>query len=244
MIDDVTASTEVLLGNSSSSLDTASTLSLDVESLANSSMDNGLDELKDHAEEVNKVAEGNFYPIEATIVDNDCSSSREVLYPNFDNQSSTPTEISGESSFETKSFGNLECEDSVGKLVGEITLPMAVPSMENHSSTSFNDSDLNTGDKVFSPLESSMDLSLEQKDWHALEGVDDSSKNILEDVSSTSEVSIMENLSGDNNIDLVVHSADSSCINLDSSANLSLEEKVAKFVQNGDLDPVEGKSNV
>lgn len=93
--------------------------------------------------EVNNVAGGNFYPTEATIVDNDCSSSRKGHDPNFDNQSCVSAEIPGELSFETKSSGNLECEDSiVGKIVGEITLSSAVPSMENHSNTPFNDSDL------------------------------------------------------------------------------------------------------
>ncbi|KAF1877903.1 hypothetical protein Lal_00038213 [Lupinus albus] len=162
LVDDVTASTKILFGDNSSSLDTDSTQSLDectsipLESSANSSMDNGLGELKDHAEEVNKV------PIELTITD-DYNSSREIHYPNFDNPSFIPTEISGESSFETKSCGNFECEDTMGKLVKEIALPLTVSSVENHSNTSFNDSDLDTEDEMFSHLESSMELSLEQK---------------------------------------------------------------------------------
>ncbi|XP_061357146.1 protein PTST homolog 3, chloroplastic isoform X2 [Gastrolobium bilobum] len=222
--DDVAAATESLPGNSSGGLCIDSTLRLDecssvVGSSGDSSAEDGLGELKDHAEEINNVAEGN-----------DCSSSREGLSPNFDSQSSImPTEISGESS-------NSECEDSlVGRIVGEIiTLPLAVP-----SNTSFNDSDLDAGDKEFSHSEPSNDLSLEQKDWCPLEGLDDSNNNIAEDVPSTSEVSIRENLSGDNKVDSIVYSADSSCINLDAPANLSLEEKVANFIQNGDLDPVE-----
>ncbi|KAK7267750.1 hypothetical protein RIF29_20429 [Crotalaria pallida] len=230
LVGDVTASIEVLLGNNSSSSDTDSTISLDehtsfpVEPLANLSMDNG-----EHNEEVSQV------PIEGTVVDNDFSTTSEILYPNFDNQNSIPTEISGESSFETKASGNLECEGSVGELVGEVV----VPSVENHSNTSFNDSDLDNEHKVFSPLQSSMESSLEHKDWHALEGLDDSNNNILEDVPSTSEASVMENLFGDSKNDLLAHSADNSPVTIDSSANLALVEKVANFIQNGDLDLLE-----
>ncbi|XP_057434385.1 protein PTST homolog 3, chloroplastic isoform X2 [Lotus japonicus] len=245
-VDEDTASTEFLSGNSSSSLCTGSTLSLDgctsvpLESLANSTVEDGLGELNDHAEDVNNVAEGNFYSSEVITVDNDCSSPREGFYPSSYSQSSMPTEISGETSSVTTSSGNSECEDRlVGKTAGHITLPSTVPSMENHSNTSFTDSDIDTGDKELSHLLPTFDLSLEKKDWYALEGLDDSNDNITEDVSTTSEFSIRGNLSGENKINSVTHSAESSSINLDNSANLSLEERVANFIQNGDLDPVE-----
>lgn len=238
LVDDAMASTEFLRGDSSDSLYTNSTLSSDEESSANSSVESGLGELKDHAEEVNNVAEGNFHPSEVAVLDNDCSSSSKGLYPNFDSQSSMPTQISGEYSIETMSSGNSECEDTlVGKVVGDITFASAVPSMENHSNTSFNDSDIDTEDKEFSHLESSIDLSMEEKNWCELEGLDDSNNNITEDVPTTSEFS-------ESKIDSIIHSADSSGIDLDYSANLSLEEKVANFIQNGDLDPAEGNSNM
>ena len=250
LVGDVPASTEVCLGNNSSGSDTDSTLSLDectsipIESSANLTVNDGLGEPTDHAEEVNRVAEGNFYSTEVAVVDNDCSSSREGLYANFNNQSSImPTEISGEPPFGTKYSGNLECENNlVGKMVGDITLPSVDPSVENHCNTSFNDSAPDTEDKVFSPLSSSMDLSLEQRDRCALEGLDESNNNIAEDVPSAAEVSIMEDLSGENIVNPLAQ-ADSSSINIDSLANLSLEEKVANFIQNGDLDPVEGNLN-
>ncbi|KAK7345508.1 hypothetical protein VNO77_16112 [Canavalia gladiata] len=241
LVNDVTASTEFLLGNSSSSVyvDSSSLdecTSFSVEALANSPLEDGLGEVKDHAEVVNDVSEGNFYPTEATVADNDSNSSREGLYSNFDNQSSMPTEISGESPFQTMSSGYSEREDSlVGKMVGEISLPLAVPSEENHSDTSFNDSDLDTGDKEFSHLEPLIDLSSEQKALHSFDGLDDRNENTDEDVPRTSEVSLRENLTGDNRIDSIIHSADSP----DTLANLSLRDKVANFIQNGDLDPVE-----
>lgn len=56
---------------------------------------------------------------------------------------------------------------------------------------------LTTEDKEFSPLKSSIDFSMEQKDWCTLEAVDDSNDNVTKDVTSTSEGSIMGNFSGD-----------------------------------------------
>ena len=55
------------------------------------------------------------------------------------------------------------------------------------------------------------------------------------------ELIIVDN---DNRLNSIVHSADSNSTNLDTLANLSLREKVANFIQNGDLDPVEGNCNV
>ncbi|XP_027363965.1 protein PTST homolog 3, chloroplastic isoform X3 [Abrus precatorius] len=200
---------------------TASSLRVDIDSLTG--QNEKVDSLVNHAEAVN----------------NDFDSSREGLYPNFDGRSSMPTEISGESSFEAMCAVNSEFEDSLaGKVVGknEITLPLAVPSVENCSSASSNDSDIDSGDEDLEPL---IDLSLEQKDLPALEGLDDGNENVVEDVPVTSEAFVRENFAGEYRIDSVVHSADSSSMNLDTSANLSLKDKVANFIQNGDLDPVE-----
>ncbi|KAL2323243.1 hypothetical protein Fmac_027622 [Flemingia macrophylla] len=206
------------------------------EALVNSSVEDGLSEVKDHDEVVNDVTEGNFYPAEDIIADDDRDSSGEGLYPDFGGQSSImPTEISGEEPFVTVSSGNSEGEDStMGETVGEITLSLT----ESHSITSFNDSDINTGDKEISHLES----LIEQKDLDALEGLDDGNDDIAEDVVATSEVTATtwENLSGGNGLDSSGHSADISSANLETLANLSLKEKVANFIQNGDLDPVEG----
>ncbi|XP_004497544.1 protein PTST homolog 3, chloroplastic isoform X2 [Cicer arietinum] len=152
LVDDVVASTEFV--HTDSTLRLNEYTSIPVASSASSSLVDGLGELKDHSEQVNNMA-------------------KENLYPNM------PTEISGESSFETTWSATSEHEDSLmGRMVGDITFPLKVPSMENHSDTSFNDPDLDT--------------------------------------------------------------ADISDINVDTLANLSLEEKVAKFIQNGDLDQVEG----
>ncbi|KAG4996194.1 hypothetical protein JHK82_027009 [Glycine max] len=230
LVDDIEALTEILLGSSSGSLYVDSSSSLGegtniAEEASTNIVEDGLSEVEDHAEVVNDVTEGNFYPTELTSVDNDYDSS--IMR----------TEISGELPFEAVSSGNSEFEDSlVGKMVGEITLSLT----ESHSNTSCNDSNLDTEDKEFSHLEPLVGFPLEQKDLGALEGLNDSKDDIVEDVTTTSEVSVRENLSGDNKLDSVVHSAaDSNSTNLDTLANLSLKEKVANFIQNGDLDPVE-----
>ncbi|KAK2454945.1 protein PTST protein 3, chloroplastic [Trifolium repens] len=210
-VDGVISTTEVLQGDS---LDECT--SILVESLANSSVEDGLGELKDHFEEVNNVAEGDFRPTEVTTVDKDFGSSM-------------PTEISGELPSEPTLSRNSNHEDTLmAKMV-----PMEVPSMENHCITSSNDPDLATGDKEFSHLEPSIDFSVEQKDRGALEGVDDYNDTITEDVPSTSEFSENKTVS-------IIRSADISDIHLDTFSNLSLEKRVANFIQNGDLDPVEG----
>lgn len=64
---------------------------------------------------------------------------------NFDSQSSMPTEIFGESSFETAWSGTSERQDTfLEKMVSNITFPLAVPSMENRYNTLFNDPDFDT----------------------------------------------------------------------------------------------------
>jgi len=228
LVDNVETSSEYFLGSSlyvDSSSSSGEGIDIVEEALANLTIEDGLREVKDHAEVVSNATKENFYPTEGTIVDDDSDS----LYPKFSSQSSImPAEISGELPFETVSSGNSESEDSlVGKTVGQSTLWT-----ENHSGTSFNDSDLGAEEKEFDDLE--------QKDFGASEGQDDDNDDIVENVTTISEVSVRENLSGDGRLDSIVHSADSSATNLDTLANISLKEKVAKFIQNGDLDPVEG----
>lgn len=225
--DDITASTTVSSGNSSSCLNTDSISNTDdhtcisIESSANSSM-----EEFDLTDEVNYVAEGYCYSTEASIVDDGRSSSRKGLDTNFNNQSSIAAETTGGSSVEEKSSENLEYGDYMISKMVEITLSSTVPLTENQSDTSLADSDLDT------------------QDWSKIEDPDQSSNDIAGNLSSSTEVSIMEDVSGGTNSDSIVHSADNSCINMNSSANLSLEEKVAKFIRSGDLDPVEGIKNL
>lgn len=59
----------------------------------------------------------------------------------------------------------------IEKMVGDITFPLAVPSMENHYNTLFSDPDFETWDKEFSHLEPPIDLSIEHKNRVVSEGV-------------------------------------------------------------------------
>ncbi|KAH1227688.1 Protein PTST 3, chloroplastic [Glycine max] len=80
LVDDIEALTEILLGSSSGSLYVDSSSSLGegtniAEEASTNIVEDGLSEVEDHAEVVNDVTEGNFYPTELTSVDNDYDSS-------------------------------------------------------------------------------------------------------------------------------------------------------------------------
>lgn len=65
----------------------------------------------------------------------------------------------------------------------------------------------------------------------------------MDEVFSSSEVSVKQNyLNSANgaNMDCAVNSDSNGCKAIESSTNSSLHEKVAKFIQNGELDPIEG----
>ncbi|KAK4272840.1 hypothetical protein QN277_021341 [Acacia crassicarpa] len=220
--DDITVSTKVSFGNNSSFLNTDlapntndHTFVSRESSTASSMAEKDPSELQHHADEVNHVAEGYCYSTEASITDDGCNSSRKGPDPNSDNQSSIATETSGESSTEEKSSQNLGYVGNImSKMTGD-TLSSTIHLTESQSSTSFADSDL---------------------EWRKLGDPDDSNNDIAENVPSSTDV---ENISGGIEIDSSVHAANNSCVNVNSSSNLSLEEKVAKFIQSGDLDPVE-----
>ncbi|KAF7804416.1 protein PTST-like protein 3, chloroplastic isoform X1 [Senna tora] len=208
--------------NTDSSPNTEDDNFISVESSANSSAEEiDSSDLKQHANEVNYMAEGFFFSNEASV-DDGCINSRRGPDLNFDNQSTIAAETSRESSVEEKISENLDYGDNMmSQTVGDITLLSTIPLTENHNNTSFADSDVDT------------------QDYSELDDPDDSNNDIAENAPSSIEVSIMENVSGGTKIDSIVHSADNSCINVKSSVNLSLEEKVAKFILSGDLDPVE-----
>ncbi|XP_054800574.1 LOW QUALITY PROTEIN: protein PTST homolog 3, chloroplastic [Prosopis cineraria] len=223
--DDITASTEVSSGNNSSCLNTdlapnaSDYTCISSESSTNSSSmaEIDLNELQHHANEVKYVAEGHCSSTEASIVDDGCSSSREGPDPTFENESSIAAETSGESYIEEKPSQNLGYGDMMSKMTGD-TLSSTIRLTESQSSTSFADSDLAT------------------QYWCKLGFPDDSNNDVAENVPSSTDI---EYISGGIEIDYLTHSADNSCINVNCTSNLSLEEKVAKFIQSGDLDPVE-----
>lgn len=64
--------------------------------------------------------------------------------------------------------------------------------------------------------------------------------NAVEDVTSMNEILIAENHFRSSNAEPSQSADDHISVDVDSSSRLSLEEKVAKFMQNGDLDTIEG----
>ena len=65
-------------------------------------------------------------------------------------------------------------------------------------------------------------------------------KDLVEDVPLSSKGSIMESGVTNANIDPSFNNDEQSCIR-ESSTHSSFQEKVAKFIQNGELDTIEGK---
>lgn len=168
---------------------------------------------------IESSADSSMAETEPSIADDGCNNSRKGPDLNFDCQNSIATETSGESSIEEKYPQNLGYVDNMmSKTTGDMLSPTFHLS-ESQSSTSFADSDLAS------------------QDWHKLGDPDDSKNDVSENVPSITET---VNTSDGTEMESLVHSDDNSYINANSPPNLSLEEKVAKFIQNGDLDPVEG----
>ncbi|XP_028775225.1 protein PTST homolog 3, chloroplastic [Neltuma alba] len=176
-------------------------------------------ELQHHADKVNHLAEGFGHSTEASIADDGCSSSRKGPDPNFNNENPIAAEASGRSSIEEKLSRDLGYVDDMMSEMTADALSSTIRLTESQSSTSASDSDLAT------------------QDWHKLGDPDDTNNDVAENVPSSTD---MADISGGIEIDSLVHSASNSCININSPSNLSLEEKVAKFIHSGDLDAVEG----
>ncbi|KAI7998509.1 hypothetical protein LOK49_LG10G01637 [Camellia lanceoleosa] len=79
-------------------------------------------------------------------------------------------------------------------------------------------------------------------EYESTEGPGEMVGDMTEDASSLSEVSVKQNdlnsANGENN-DYAFSSDSKSCMAIESSTNSSLQEKVAKFIQNGKLDAIE-----
>ena len=130
---------------------------------------------------------------------------------NTDENSRMPVELSV---LEEKTSSNLQVEDEkVNKMVEEFS-----NEGKKHYSWSSNP-DFNPTDFKSMPIESPISLSLEERPSFNLKDQDEKIKN--------------------NNVPL--YSSEDSHMPIEFSENSSLEEKVTKFIQNGDLDMIEGK---
>ncbi|XP_030926316.1 protein PTST homolog 3, chloroplastic isoform X2 [Quercus lobata] len=130
---------------------------------------------------------------------------------NTDENSCMPVELSV---LEEKTSSNLQVEDKkVNNMVEDVAFSNEG---KKHYSWSSNP-DFNPTDFKSMPIESPISLSLEERPSCNLKDQDEKIKN--------------------NNVPL--YSSEDSCVPIEFSENSSLEEKVTKFIQNGDLDMIE-----
>lgn len=106
-------------------------------------------------------------------------------------------------------------------------------------------SDLNSNDNACMPIETSASFPLEEKAICNSKAQDENVNNIAEgSISLSTGVSnIVSDAKNVKNVNITsdLNFGDHSSISMATAANQSLEEKVAKFIQHGDLDAIEGK---
>lgn len=223
VVEDISSSTEVsTLGNYSGSsccdsdLNSAEFRCVSVESSANSFLEeNASCKMKGHNEKVNTVAEDVSLSTEVTTME---SSSSINPCLNTDDHSCMPVEFLVNSSLAEKASSKLQVPDEkVNNIVED--MPFSIEGTENYSWSSI--PDLSLINLKSMPTESSAIVSLEERPPYSLRDQHDKIKNI----------------------DQALNSDDDSCMPTVLSANSSFEEKVAKFIQNGYLDMIDGKIN-
>ncbi|KAJ7972349.1 putative 5'-AMP-activated kinase-like protein [Quillaja saponaria] len=246
MDDDLPPSADTRLEDSPGDLGTDSDdySRIPIKSSANFSLEENVPyDLKGHAMELIDMADRDNFSTKVSVLDSISSNSKEGPDSSIENLSCSYGESIDKSSFEEKSSENLEFQDN---LVSDISVSSKVPVTGDFSSSSYAEPDVSTEGNKFKHSKFSA-ASLEQKDLCKLEDLDGKNNTIAEDVSLITEESVMGSFSASSNqsylncpnTDSAVNSDDYSCMNVDSMANLSLEEKAAKFIQNGDLDEVE-----
>ncbi|XP_062166681.1 protein PTST homolog 3, chloroplastic isoform X2 [Alnus glutinosa] len=219
VVEDISSSTEVLIpGNYSGSsccdsdLNSAEFRCVSVESSANSFLEEKAScEMKGHNEKVNNVAEDVSLSTEVATME---SSSSINPCLNTAGHSCTPVEYLVNSSLAEKDSSKLQVlDEKVNNIVED--MPFSIEGTENYSWSSIPDLSLNNLKSM--PTESLAIVSLEQSPPYSLRDQHEKIKNI----------------------DQPVNSGDDSCMPTVLSANSSFEEKVAKFIQNGDLDIID-----
>ncbi|XP_021892690.1 uncharacterized protein LOC110810734 isoform X2 [Carica papaya] len=122
---------------------------------------------------------------------------------------------------------------------GDIALSTSDPIGENDSRAIDADPDLSPDDSGM-PVESSSTLSLEENPSYMTEVPTGEANDMVEYLFSSTTASTVENYSEGPNDSLCIK-PDDACIGGESLRTSTLEEKVANFIQNGDLDMLEGK---
>ncbi|KAI9153902.1 hypothetical protein LWI28_018187 [Acer negundo] len=128
-------------------------------------------------------------------------------------------------------------------VVEDTSLSTDVSNVKNLSSGSSTYEDLNPDDSILLPIESSSNSFLEETDSFTLKGQHEKENNTAGNVSSSTEVVIMQNYSASSNSDIAFNSGEHDYMPQTASTTAALEEKVAKFIQDGDLDMIEDNDN-
>jgi hypothetical protein len=221
VVEDISSSTEVsTLGNYSGSsccdsdINSAEFRCVSVESSANSFLEeNASCKMKGHNEKINTVAENVSLSTKVTTMESSPSINPCL---NTDDHSCMPVEFLVNSSLAEKASSKLQVPDEkVNNIVED--MPFSIEGTENYSWSSIPDLGLNNLKGM--PTESSAIASLEENPPYSLRDQHEKIKNI----------------------DQALNSDDDSCIPTVLSGNSSFEEKVAKFIQNGYLDMIDGK---
>ncbi|XP_068318245.1 protein PTST homolog 3, chloroplastic-like isoform X2 [Pyrus communis] len=178
--------------------------------------------LEGHSEKVDNVNGSGSVPTKFSVMENQSRSSKIGPPFNSDIDSNTPSEISTPSS-----LGEPD----------DVSLPTTVHIKETNTCSSNVGLDLNSDGCPRMPVEPADGLSLDEK---VLDICQDGKVNSMTDENSSSAVvSGLEDHSSSN----LESSHNSDYHYPPSPPNLSLEEKVANFMQNGDLDAVEVTEN-
>lgn len=178
--------------------------------------------LEGESEQVDNL-EGKGHVSTVPMIENQSNISKIGPALNSDHHSYTPVEMSTNSSL---------------GIPEDLSLQITVPVKENNSGSSNIGWDLNSDGRPSVPPESGTNWSSDRKALHR--GQDGKVDNMAEEVSLTTRVSVMEEEDhSSSDLELTQNSVDDSYAPVESPENLSLEEKVTKFMQKGDLDTPE-----
>ncbi|XP_015898398.3 protein PTST homolog 3, chloroplastic isoform X2 [Ziziphus jujuba] len=205
-------------------------------SVDSSSQEKALNDIEDHLEMVEKMDEDISLASNVSTVKNHSSNSDSPAFDSGDH-SCIPLEISTNLSMKEADLNELSGSNEIANSTSEDKLLSSTVSItERNFSSDKVEQDLKSIDNNQMPLESTDALSLEGKVTYEYR---DEDANFAEEVVPSTEVSLVDYHSSSSNIDPVLSSDDHSSAPIGFSTELSLEEKVANFIQRGDLDVVE-----
>ncbi|KAK3226591.1 hypothetical protein Dsin_006453 [Dipteronia sinensis] len=182
--------------------------------------------------------------VEVPSIDNYFGSRNSDSNLISDGHSCIEIESSANSLEEKESYTSNSQNRNVDSIVVEDTsLSTDVSNMKDRSSGSSTYEDLNPDDSILLPIESSSNSFLEETDSFTLKGQHEKENNTAGNVSSSTEVLIRQNYSGSSNSDIAFNLGEHDYMPQTTSTGAALEGKVAKFIQNGDLDMTEDNDN-